>query len=63
MLPQNYLCESGSEKMHDGRGNTLSVGKGKSGSTLIFMVFTDSEGVIIERHRALLVVVGDVEES
>ena len=35
-----YLCESEREKIyHDDKGNTLSVRKGKSGSTIIFMAF------------------------
>ena len=37
--PQISVCESEREKKaHDDRGNTLSVGKGKNGSTIIFMV-------------------------
>ena len=35
-----YLCESEREKVHDDRGNQLSVGKGKSESIIIFMAFT-----------------------
>ena len=75
-IPQNSLCEKERQKIHDGRGNTLSVGKDKiNGSTILsswYLQLTTgidddaripcSEGMIIERHRALLVV-GDVDES
>ena len=37
---QSSFCESGRDKVHDDRGNTLSVGKGISKSTIISMVFT-----------------------
>ena len=39
-LPQSFFCESEREKVHDDRGNTLSVGKGKKESTILFVVFT-----------------------
>ena len=41
-LPQSSLCESERERVHDGKGNMLSVGKGKRGSTIIFMVLLGS---------------------
>ena len=34
-IPQSYLCESEREKVHDDRGNTLSVGKGKKNESII----------------------------
>ena len=68
------LCESEIEKVQDDRGNQLSVGKGNNGSTLQLSSWyfpltagiaddariPNSEDMIIERHRALNVVVGDV---
>ena len=35
-----YPCESERENVHDDGGNTLSLGKGKNGSTVIFEEFT-----------------------
>ena len=75
-LPQFSLYESDREKVHDNKGNQLSVRKGQKWVyKYIFLGYLQltsgiaddaripsSEGIMIERHRALLEV-GDGEES
>ena len=47
-LPQkkSFLCESEREKVYDDRGDTLSVGKSKSRSTIIFMLLHPATGIV-----------------
>ena len=64
-LQHNYVCESKREKvLHDDRGNTLPVGKGKNRFTIIIILWylqlttgivddprvPSAEGMMIERY-------------